>query len=270
MSGWKRWLRHRCFSKFMNAGDALPANGFYEWKGAKPPKIPHFIQMRDKKKFAFAGTWECWQNEKDETKFVTRRMLCQRDIIEQMCTSNELKTHRQRVPIWALKLSILKSTTPFKWDTSIWYEWSKRIQSSYVSANRAIHERYKKYENTQAYSELIVNDYHQNEYLTETMYAALIVAIWAEVERYLKHLLGTCYSAAYPDRHKMTEAKKFCKDFLAGKASFSDAKKGMKMFRNLCKYVPVNFDEIKEAIKLETGVAVETCSNYGAIVKSRG
>ena len=38
-------------------------DGFYEWKtieGLKT-KIPHFIHMKDRKPFAFAGLWDEWQ-----------------------------------------------------------------------------------------------------------------------------------------------------------------------------------------------------------------
>jgi putative SOS response-associated peptidase YedK len=36
----------------------VPADGFYEWQGVKPPKQPYFIRMRDASPFAFAGLWE--------------------------------------------------------------------------------------------------------------------------------------------------------------------------------------------------------------------
>ncbi|HVT90667.1 MAG TPA: SOS response-associated peptidase [Tepidisphaeraceae bacterium] len=39
----------------------VPADGFYEWQGAKPPKQPYFIRMKDDKPFAFAGLWERWK-----------------------------------------------------------------------------------------------------------------------------------------------------------------------------------------------------------------
>jgi putative SOS response-associated peptidase YedK len=43
---------HRCL---------IPADGFYEWKGIKPPKKPHFIHRKDDGLFAFAGIWERWR-----------------------------------------------------------------------------------------------------------------------------------------------------------------------------------------------------------------
>jgi putative SOS response-associated peptidase YedK len=38
----------------------VPADGFYEWQGAKPPKQPFFISMKSDAPFAFAGLWEQW------------------------------------------------------------------------------------------------------------------------------------------------------------------------------------------------------------------
>lgn len=41
----------------------VPADGFYEWQGNKPPKQPFFIRMKDDAPFCFAGLWERWQPE---------------------------------------------------------------------------------------------------------------------------------------------------------------------------------------------------------------
>jgi len=39
----------------------VPADGFYEWRGAKPPKQPMFIHFPDDRVFCFAGLWERWK-----------------------------------------------------------------------------------------------------------------------------------------------------------------------------------------------------------------
>ena len=41
----------------------VPADGFYEWKGAKPPKQPYYVRMRGGGPFTFAGLWERWHPE---------------------------------------------------------------------------------------------------------------------------------------------------------------------------------------------------------------
>lgn len=38
----------------------VPANGFYEWTGAKGAKRPHLIRLADHRPFAFAGLAEHW------------------------------------------------------------------------------------------------------------------------------------------------------------------------------------------------------------------
>jgi putative SOS response-associated peptidase YedK len=45
----------------------VPADGFYEWQGAAPPKQPFFIRMKDDQPFALGGLWERWR-ESDEAE----------------------------------------------------------------------------------------------------------------------------------------------------------------------------------------------------------
>lgn len=55
----------------------LPADGFYEWQGAKPPKQPFFFHRPDDTLFAFAGIWERWTsadgNSVDTVAILTTR-----------------------------------------------------------------------------------------------------------------------------------------------------------------------------------------------------
>ena len=38
----------------------IPADGFYEWRGAKNRKQPYYLTLPNKQPFAFAGLWETW------------------------------------------------------------------------------------------------------------------------------------------------------------------------------------------------------------------
>ncbi len=50
------------FRESFRSGRCLvPATGFYEWKGAKPPKQPFYIRVADQEVFSFAGLWATWQ-----------------------------------------------------------------------------------------------------------------------------------------------------------------------------------------------------------------
>jgi len=44
----------------------VPADGFYEWQGSKPPRQPFFIHREGDAPFAFAGVWERWKPEDGE------------------------------------------------------------------------------------------------------------------------------------------------------------------------------------------------------------
>jgi putative SOS response-associated peptidase YedK len=49
------------FRQAFNSGRCLvPADGFYEWQGTKPPRRPYFIHLKDDGVFAFAGLWSRW------------------------------------------------------------------------------------------------------------------------------------------------------------------------------------------------------------------
>jgi len=50
---------------FRSSRCLIPADGFYEWQGKKPPKQPYFIHMKDDGVFCFAGLWDRWKPKKD-------------------------------------------------------------------------------------------------------------------------------------------------------------------------------------------------------------
>jgi len=46
----------------------IPIDGYYEWKGAKPPKQPFYIHRSDNKPFALAGFWDHWEGQWEGTE----------------------------------------------------------------------------------------------------------------------------------------------------------------------------------------------------------
>jgi len=47
------------------------ADGFYEWKKTNGQKQPYYIRLKDDKPFGFAGLWERWQRDDEETQSCT-------------------------------------------------------------------------------------------------------------------------------------------------------------------------------------------------------
>ena len=54
-------------SAFRHRRCLIPADGFYEWKQLDGRKQPYHIRMKDGALFTFAGLWEHWHGEDDET-----------------------------------------------------------------------------------------------------------------------------------------------------------------------------------------------------------
>lgn len=46
----------------------IPADGFYEWKKHGKQNIPHYICLKSKEMFAFAGLWEEWKDADNNIK----------------------------------------------------------------------------------------------------------------------------------------------------------------------------------------------------------
>lgn len=42
------------------------ADGFYEWKQDGPTKTPHYISLKNREPFAFAGLWDQWRDAENE------------------------------------------------------------------------------------------------------------------------------------------------------------------------------------------------------------
>lgn len=58
-------------SAFKKRRCLIPADGFYEWKAARPRKLPYFIHRKDGEPFAFAGLWEHWHKEGESIESAT-------------------------------------------------------------------------------------------------------------------------------------------------------------------------------------------------------
>ncbi len=52
------FLNHRCL---------VPASGFFEWEKTETGKVPHYITLKDRKIFAFAGISSTWTSPEGET-----------------------------------------------------------------------------------------------------------------------------------------------------------------------------------------------------------
>lgn len=146
---------------------------------------------------------------------------------------------------------------------SIWADWKKRIENVHEKDLKKIMERHERQMNQFSNSNFDPDaeaDYFITQAckLTNTMYAGLIVAMWSEIESFLKRIISIC-AEAYGKRVGITKIKNFCEDLLEGKEpditlddciEILDKMKGPNQF--------FKFKELKKALKY-WGIKVEQC-----------
>jgi len=78
------------------------ADGFYEWKGEKGRKQPMFITLPDHKPFAFAGLWETWNKDDQDSIYKSCTIITTQ-------AGESIRDIHHRMPV------ILKSPTYESW-----------------------------------------------------------------------------------------------------------------------------------------------------------
>jgi hypothetical protein len=156
--------------------------------------------------------------------------------------------------------------------TSRWATWESRIQQGHKAEEQQIERIYeRRSEEVSAEppdhdpGELAGEDYLETCRLTSTMYAALIVGIWSEMEHFLKSVVRLCYQALDKRRIALTTTKRFCEDSLAEKKPTDTLESCIKAMKELASDVPFAFDDIKKALRKEVSIDVEQCTDFLAI-----
>jgi putative SOS response-associated peptidase YedK len=89
-------------SAFKKRRCLILADGFYEWKGEKGRKQPMFITLPDQKPFAFAGLWETWNKDDQDSIYKSCTIITTQ-------ASESIRDIHHRMPV------ILKSPTYESW-----------------------------------------------------------------------------------------------------------------------------------------------------------
>jgi len=120
---------------------------------------------------------------------------------------------------------------------SRWASWEERIEKGHKAEERIINKIYKerlRQENNHPYyiepAELAADDYWRTCRLTNAMYASVVVSVWAEMELFLKYLIGLC---------RQIRGKKQAKLYV--------------------------FKKIKEAFKKDVDIDIGRCTEYNTV-----
>lgn len=157
------------------------------------------------------------------------------------------------------------------YDESVWAGWEKRIQQGHEAEEKAIqrwHDRMMQQESPLGDhfnpSEIAGEDYQETCRLTSSMHAAVTVALWSDIEYFLRRIVQVAYRAAGQRDLVLRQMRDFCDDVLAKKRTNIEpnkcAKDVMRVFAERYK-----FEELKRALHEAAGVALDKCNEYRTI-----
>ena len=175
--------------------------------------------------------------------------------------------HRHRIE------SVLADALPDRdgYSGSRWHEWERRIQQGHAAEEKRIERLCEERRKQPAYDpqydpdEWAGEDYLETCRLTNSMYAALVVSIWSEMEHFLKHIVIMCYQALEKRRKALERALEFCEDSLAHRQPNVTLEGCLKALKELQSEVPYAFGDIEKALKSELGIRVGHCREYATV-----
>ena len=120
------------------------------------------------------------------------------------------RSRRVRVPAWKVRLNVIRHLREFpdrdEYPFSLWADWEKRVQEGHAAEEEKIERRYKDVPDDNP-DDLGVDEHQQTCRLTTSMYAALIVAMWAQVEEFLNGIARACDDASGAGKKAKTKRK---------------------------------------------------------------
>jgi hypothetical protein len=183
-----------------------------------------------------------------------------------------MSSDRKRLNVSKIRFNMLESlllndTFPPKagYHESKWAAWGSRIEKGHKEEAKSISEWAKKYESSDNSSDWIDDDYWRLANITNAMYAALVVAIWADMEHMLKSIAETCFYVLKKKEKALRKTEKFCQDVLTSKKDISGLSACIKDLKALQAGIPYQFGEIKAFFKKELSINFENLPDYNII-----
>ena len=80
----------------------IPADGFYEWRKTRPPKVPFHISLKNEIPFCFAGVWEAWQNPESQEWLLSCSIITTEanELIAQIHDRMPVILREAEFPVW--------------------------------------------------------------------------------------------------------------------------------------------------------------------------
>ena len=192
---------------------------------------------------------------------------------------SEEPNERIRLPAWHLRLDsmlgfLLTDLFPpdeEEYAVSRWAAWEDRIQHGHSAEEAVIEKEHERrmsqptYDPDEYIGSWAGEDYLETCRLTSTMRAALVVAIWSEMEHFLKDCVLLCWRALDKRTKLLRKVQRFCQQSLEAKKTRDSLKACVKALKELGVDMPFAFEEIEKTLKKEVGIELCHCAEYATI-----
>jgi len=188
------------------------------------------------------------------------------------------KSKYVRRPAWRVRWHLIESvllteTFPDRdgYGGSRWDEWERRIKQGHKAEEKQIeriyNERKKHPADNPLYDpdEWAGEDYHETCRLTNSMYAALVVSLWSEMEHFLRSVLSVCQIETGSRKKAEDEAKALCLGFSQGKTTAGYRRACIGALNRIEARDRTGFGVLKDQLFQEVRVACGQCKAFYGI-----
>jgi len=180
---------------------------------------------------------------------------------------------------WQLNIQFFEFFADIDWpysdvnyNVSKWNLWVKRIRTGHKEEEAALEKRQEEWERRRNISQnpdsidddwnSLGDEYSETCDLTSSMYAALIVSLWAKAEAYLKELIQMCFGALELKETALKAVVEFCNESASQKIDKYKLKGSIKRLKELQDDVPYKFEDIKVFFDEKLNIKLQDFSDY--------
>jgi hypothetical protein len=184
-----------------------------------------------------------------------------------------------KLAAWEMRLSWIEHVVDSDWPDSdvdyigsSWDSWEKRIRNGRDAEEITLQQRQKKLEaegyhinNYYEHTAWITEEYLSMCLLTNSMYAAFIVSLWARVETYLKELAWMCFYAIQKKEASLKTVQQSCNEALSIRVDRVKLKEGFEELDELRKKSLYRFGDIEGFFKKNLNIRFQEFANYKSV-----
>jgi hypothetical protein len=176
---------------------------------------------------------------------------------------------------WRMHLQILEHTNiadDLDYDMSEWADWVNRIEEGHKVEEQSIARREAKRKEKYSHlpedpneGEYLAEEYSRVSGLTNSMYGALIVALWSEMEHFFVGISKACYWALEKKETALKAVSDFCNKTLDTAIDQQLLKGSIRQLKNLQGGIQYRIDDIEKSLHQDLQIDLKKITGYEII-----